>query len=1242
MRLYPSILTCWIAAVARLISAREPGVSAIANVCCDDGECFPAQNPPSIVGLLNPTSCSSASINLTASFLVAEALHFGPNLTLISIYGSSANIVITCMQSSVNVGFHFYGIEEISLVNVAIEKCGLTEVIDPQTLFNYSSAIYFIDCINIFLHHVNVTDSSGSGVTMLNNSGAVNIYDCSFENNMVPRHLAGSITGGSGIFLILNDVHHSSTSIQDCLFLKNVASSLKSSYAFSVTKHSEVLAGNGGGVYVSVVKESSLNSVSINSCIFRGNRAIWGGGIYLRYYGLPINNTISVSNAVFEDNFANFSGGGFDAGFVLVYNGTSDFVDNFVRFEHCNFTRNSARQYGGGGAIFATPVVRSDPNVRYIMFDDCMWEGNSALGGSALDIAPSVEQIHVYGIYPVPQFTDCKFIANTINSTNGENLENDDLNVTVTGVGAVLVTGFTIKLKGETLFAQNSGTALYSSSGIIEFLESSVTSFYGNSGVKGGAISMMTFSLIQIDNNATLEFINNTASLKGGAIFAYSGDPHEYSISRNCFIQRRKSENDDSGINFVFEGNRVLSNMNFSSDVFTSSVKSCGCQNYSGRVMEAFLCIGNVIARDFKLTTSVNKFQLNGGENYTASIFSNVIPGPFYYQIPVTAYDAYDNPRDVVYEVIYSEDSSLKPVSDYVSQNLIQFRGNINTSDVLKLETDKSTLSFDIKSSNSCPPGFDLDNIRKVCVCASQKYFGVAYCNYTNAYIIHGFWIGLCGDRICTSHCPLGFCNYDDKRESTHKLPNDTSKLEQLICGSKRAGILCGSCSENHSAYYHSYRYACGKNDHCRYGPLIYIASELLPLTLMFFIIIVFDIKFTSGFVNGFIFFAQVLDSISIDANGVISFPITLHIFTAFHRLLYRTLNFDFFSVERFSFCLWSGATSLDAMIMKYATVFYAILLIGLLVVFMNTWKFKRAFSCWRPRTIHSSAKNGLTAFIVICYSQCARVSFQIVSPVYLYGIDYTIVSQVVFRRGEYEYFRPNHLRYALPALAVLLVMSMVPFLLVLYPLIFKLLAFCKLSESKLANMMSRFLPIPLLDSFQSSFKDNCRFFAGLYFLYRLMALATYAYSSTLIVFYTFVELQLIVILALHAVVQPYKERWHNVIDSLVFANLAIINGLTLFNYYMVINGGVNDRKKENFITAALSVQAILIYVPLFYIVAYLLWIVYRKVGARVIVVEDPSLVSSLELPSLRDEDDQERLLKEKKEALLSQYTYGN
>lgn len=1208
--------------------------SNVAILCSDARGCQNHSNFRSIASELKKENTSEINVTVLQSFSLAEAVSLKDLNTSLRFIGVSSEIKITCLDDDLSRGFYFKGIRSISLVDLTIEGCSMVKSIN---LIKFRSAIYFEDCYDISLHAVTVTNSVGSGVAFLNNRGKVEVTKSKFICNRF--HKKSPFSGGNGVYLLIG-IQDSSTSFRNCEFLGNNATS------GSDIDHDKKTVGKGGGLCVLIYGQASGNKVVVEDSVVRGNRAAWGGGIYIRYDGKPQNNNITISWTIIDDNLSHSkSGGGLDVGFVLNYpEEITYYTDNYVRVKYCNFTNNEAAWYGGGTYIFGTRLIRSDPKTNFVEFMECLWENNTALAGSAVDISPSVHEIQYHGVFPRPLFINCTFRSNRI-KTMMHVLCPNDVNVSISGEGTILITGFRVQFEGTVVISDNVGCGLHISSGTVEIRGHSVVKFIGNNGSNGGAVSLGTFAVILIHDHSSLSFVNNTASLSGGAIYAHSNDPHEYLTTTTCFMQRYKNEELLSGIIFHFEGNNALSGNG--KDIFSSSVKQCGCSQYSGEKMEILFCIGNVTsplsASDFDIATRVRSFFVNDQSDQT--LLSSIVPGNRYYKIPIEARDEFNKTRSVIFEVIqHDQDGGIKPDSSYVAQNKLQFVGGLSASSVLKLETDMTILSFNIKSADSCPPGYGLKNDGE-CQCEAERLFGLSHCENYEAYIIQGFWMGKCldGVSICTSHCPLGFCEYFKSEGGIHKLPSDLMQLELFMCGPTRKGVLCGSCADNYTAFYHSYQYTCGDKRLCAYGIPLYIVSELLPLTAMFFAIIIFDINFTAGCVNGFIFFAQVLDSISIDANGAITFPATLNTLTSIHRFLYRNLNFDFFSIEELSFCLWESATTLDAMVMKYATILYAIGLLGVLIVFMNTWKCKKLFSCWRPRTLRSSAKNGLTAFIVICYSQCARVSFQILSPGYLYGLNYSSQGKVAFRRGDFELFKAKHLMYAIPALLVLLIMSLVPFFLILYPLVFKVLAICKLSESKLAGVISRVIPIPLLDSFQSSFKDNFRFFAGFYFLYRLLALAANAYSTTLIVFYTWVELNLIVILALHSAVQPYKEKWHNFIDSMVFANLAIINGITLFNYFYVVNANGNGDRKEKIIPLFSSLQVILIYLPLFCILIYFLVLIYRHFKARFVLRNNAASVieNSLELPPLREESDADSPNKKEilKRALLTEYT---
>ena len=125
-------------------------------------------------------------------------------------------------------------------------------------------------------------------------------------------------------------------------------------------------------------------------------------------------------------------------------------------------------------------------------------------------------------------------------------------------------------------------------------------------------------------------------------------------------------------------------------------------------------------------------------------------------------------------------------------------------------------------------------------------------------------------------------------------------------------------------------------------------------------------------------------------------------------------------------------------------------------------------------------------------------------------------------------FFGGSHLKYAIPAVfALVLITILPPVLLLVYPLCYKVLALMKLEETRVTRVLCRVVPLerfkPFFDSFQGAFKDNHRYFAGLYFIYRLIPLALLVFTSSKIDFFFCFEIQLILVLGLHALIRPYS-----------------------------------------------------------------------------------------------------------------------
>ena len=122
----------------------------------------------------------------------------------------------------------------------------------------------------------------------------------------------------------------------------------------------------------------------------------------------------------------------------------------------------------------------------------------------------------------------------------------------------------------------------------------------------------------------------------------------------------------------------------------------------------------------------------------------------------------------------------------------------------------------------------------------------------------------------------------------------------------------------------------------------------------------------------------------------------------------------------------------------------------------------------------------------------------------------------------------------------------------------------------------------PLFDSFQADFKDEYRFFAGLYLFYRFIMLQIYAASTDLPQFYFNLGIFLAIVLIIHGFIQPYKKSYHNKLDLFVFGMLTVINGITAHNYDLMVDPNLHDRSVKY-----LTIQVVLGYLPLVVLIVY-------------------------------------------------------
>ena len=1190
-------------------------------------------------------SHSSLYINITTSHLsmISQITFLGyESLTITGNANYSAAVIITC-QVGRSAGLIFSNITRLILRRLMVTQCGAISVNRVQRL-NFSSAITILYSKHVTVENLVVVNNTGIGLTILNHQGGlVDIKSSDFKENKVQKGdslFNTKIFAGGGVYVALFNPHpheHIALKFNGCIFEHNTAHRKYYPYLYT-GELGHPISGHGLGGGFGIFLERGLININLTflNCSFIRNEAFLGGGL-----GMTIskpqdtesktgNVSINIINCLFKENGCNLTTSGGGIHINLAIHSSNEFDSGQLLILGVNFTNNCAL-FGGGLYLYSDYQTCTKQAKSTIIIERCLFKFNKAHTGSAVDITPNVYQRLSSGTLSTPTFKDCTFLRNTV--VVDYNIHPIAQNTY--GVGTIYSNLYNINFKGYNNFVSNLGTAIHIINGIIDMSLSSAN-FFHNFGIQGGAIALIGESSLIVGPNRNYTFARNIASDRGGAIYVQMIDNHAITSSRICFIQYNDHNTKyipASGWNstIVFNGNRALSETGHA--IFSTSVYPCQTI-YSGMLNNVHLKSVNASeVFEERGISIIEDRNLVGPQvategailNYEKTYQLQAIPGELFAH-GVSIKDDFDNRANVVLAVSVQNISKVKldaAFTSCVGKQLI-LRGEPGERADLFLHTIMSRLSYVRLKVEliDCPPGFIYNEISSGCVCISHEYTGLLKCNTTLFYsnISPGFWAGMLNDtknkgisELVTSFCPLHFCSYNDTNTISRygiPLPRNRSLLPEAMCGSSRTGVACGSCAPGYTTYYHSPKYVCQRGDStlCKVGWLFYILSELLPVTAVFIAVLTLNISFTSGAVNGFILFSQLFSSLHIDANGIITLPSMLLPFVEGYRLIYGLFNLEFFQIESLSFCLWRNASALDMLAFKYITVIYALLLVLTVIWFINKCG-GRCLGKWcRITTVRSSVVHGISAFLILCYSQCIRISLNLLNayPLFVREGSNLTVSRRVWINGDVQYFSREHLTYALPALFFLLVIGVFPpLLLLVYPLSNKALTFLHLEESTVVNFvclkLNRITSLkPLLDSIQGSFKDNMRFFAGLYFHYRWIALILNIIPSDFDKIYIAVEIFIVTILLVHALCQPYTARIHNIIDTLLFGNLALINIITFAHYHRV-RTRAGKHIATNYIIGLAVLQLVLIYLPLLIVVVCIILMSFklccRKIG---------------------------------------------
>ncbi len=1089
--------------------------------------------------------------------------------------------VVECAPSS---GIIVSNVEKVTIQDLTFTGCGAV-VKEKYSGNHFFSALSVISGTDISLSNISFYYSVGIGLRIINVRRHADIFGSVFQNG----NLLENTQLGGGMYVHQYEKCLNTTpplvaiTVRSCSFVNNRV--FYSENLSGCGNDSNSGLGFGGGLNIRLQRYTYHLNITVNSSSFSGNYASSGGGMAVALC-FSQYNSIYLNNVSFIQNKAHSQGGGGISIFMV----SSE--NNSISITNTSFTSNEAT-YGGGVAITARKPSKNG-SANKIEMANCILRDNSAYLGSAVDIFPSRE-VDNWGNLPPLMITSCTFVHN-----HNCALASNETNLLRDGFGVIMTTGFPIKFGGTNTFFGNSGSCVYATSSKITFSNDATSKFENNSAEYGAGIALIGVSLIKIKSRCHFNFTGNTVRKSGAAIYYYGINKHKYVHPYQDFIQISKKISNTS---FYFSNNCAPNDDRYLSGSYTvENIRSLNTK-YSEYKFPCQVEILNLRHPqhecDQVLLSAFPSKQCIWNDSYDGIIDTvNFIPG-IEQNLSITA-----NPTAFEF-CIYKNKMNIAFSNDNTKMmlNSLTLKGPISSNAAIYLRgmTFEGLYSTFNASLTACPPLYKFDSKSMGCRCYHSHELHYSYmhftCNVTgNSYssISNDYWIGyddLTPGDVLLGFCPPGFCNVahgDDwfMTSLSFYLNESSQQLDKEVCR-YRQGILCGQCLPQRAVFYHSPNFECRSTKLCHFGILFFLLSEIIPVSVAFLLLILLRVKLTAGGVTGLIFFAQMYVAIDARLDLFIKHDISKYV-TTFNLIVYHLFNLDFFKVNSLAFCLQEKATALDLLVIKYAVSAYALFLALCTVGLVRTCS---GYRCFKFQLGQYSLVQVLSTFLVIIYSKCTHVSFNILWYQDLYH-EKSHRHTVVALQGNLKYFGPEHRPYAIIALLVMIFLTLLlPVVLLAYPLSNKIVSILKLENSCVILFLSKIFPLfkllPLFDCFQGAFKEEYRFFAGLHFVYRIAILSA-LFSRRMNIVYGIIAILLTLIILLHVIFQPYKKKIHNVIDTLLFSNLALVCSLKLL--MIVIFRNSSDPMEIHFFRI---IEVILVNLP---IAAVIFAIFYQRI----------------------------------------------
>ena len=487
----------------------------------------------------------------------------------------------------------------------------------------------------------------------------------------------------------------------------------------------------------------------------------------------------------------------------------------------------------------------------------------------------------------------------------------------------------------------------------------------------------------------------------------------------------------------------------------------------------------------------------------------------------------------------------------------------------------KTVHGLDPTELSACPTWYDEgSNDSITCICRDIEGLVTCVRDVQQVRLSEGVCMTYNNDSedIEVGKCP--YAVFDPRYAALRRdgyifVPKNVSELNQFMCeGMGREGSLCSNCKSDHGLTIANVYMRCVK---CKLPQkvawLFYFGLELIPLTILFFIVTVFRISLATPPLNGYVIFCQLALALLFTHTHHFNPPYVMDspLLQGLHRLLLIVLGVWNMTLTRFietitSFCVDSSISMQQAFTMTQIQSLFPLLLIALtsMVIELHARNCRLVVCLWRPfhkRFVCCTRLWNSKLSLVDVFSTYLLFSYSrfVIELYFIFSFQHTFklscrqcyATRLLYNPSVPYFDTMNHLSYVVILLLILFAIAFPPvILLFFYQFRFfqKMFQFTCLYRSHAIHAF--------IDLFHGCYKDgtagvyDLRFTASLYLLLRVVIVLCYILcdfttlaSCGAVSMFVWVFL----LLLFTALIRPYKTQRMNILDSLMLASLAFV-----------------------------------------------------------------------------------------------------